>query len=230
MINQRVYKDKRLRQAIDKAIDREGIAKMLQHAEPIETPIRKDTKFFDSSVTYTYNPEQAKAILQAAAADGAIDLSQPFVICTPPGIREKVANIIQQNLKAVGMDTKIQVMEAATMFAGFYKGTTGIGLVNRSALADPMYMKVMLSNNPQYFSGIADDTWDQYYNQYLAASTEQDKINVVKSYQEKWLDEVPIVFYAATYKDYGYNSRLGDDIGVEDMDMGNLPVWQWKVK
>lgn len=228
-VNQSVLPDKRIRQAMDKAIDREALAKLLQHAEPIETPIRKDSKYYDDAVKYNYDPAAAKAIFQSAVADGAVSADQEFVITTPPGIREKCANIIQQNMQAIGMNTKIEVTEAATMFAGFSNGKTEIALVNRSASQDPMYMAYHLTSNPPYWSHITYSLWDDYYKAYLNAS-DADKVGIVKDYQKSWLDDVPVIFYASTYKDYGYNPRIEGAIDLPDADYGNLPVWKWSVK
>lgn len=227
MVNQSVYPDKRIRQAMDKAIDRDAICAMLQNAASIESPILSSTKYYDSSVTPTYDPDAAKAILQEAAADGAIDLSKPITLCTPPGAREKCASIIQQNLQAIGMTVNIQVEEAATMFAGFYDGTTGIGLVNMTMQSNPMYLRNMLTNDAATFINNTSDIWDDYYTRFMQAASDEDAVAVVDEMQQTWLDEVPIIFYAATYEDYAYNTRLGDDIGMEDIGLGNLPVWQW---
>lgn len=229
-INQAVLPDKRIRQAMDKAIDRKALAKLLQHAEPIETPIRKDSKYYDAAASYTYDPAEAKKIFDSAVADGAVKPGQEFVITTPAGIREKCANIIQQNLQAIGMNTKIEVTEAATMFAGFSTGKTAIGLVNRSASQDPMYMAYHLTANPPYWCHITYSLWDDYYKAYLNAPSDEDKLTIVKNYQESWLDDVPIIFYASTYKDYGYNPKIQGDIALPDADYGNMPVWKWSVK
>lgn len=229
IINQRVYKDKRIRQAVDKAIDREFIAKVLQHAVPVETPILPGSHFYDESVTYEYNPEKAKALLQEAAADGAIDLSQPITLATSAGVKEKAAGVIQQNLADIGMTVKVQVMESSAMFTGLYKGTVAMAQVNNLATMNPMYLKNQLNGNIQNYSGITYHLWDDFYKEYIYAPTDKEKMEVMSRWQKAWTEDVPQTIYAAGYEDYTYSSRLSGYIGLEDSMYGNLPVWNWKV-
>lgn len=231
-VNQRVYPDKRVRQAMDKAIDREAVVKLIQHGDIIETPIRKDSKYYDASIAAKYDPDTAKKLFESAVADGAISKDEEFVIYTPAGIREKCANIIQQNLQAIGMNAKIQVAEAATIFAGFNTGKTGLALVNWKSSADPMWFGYNLTANPPYWTGITYDLWDGLYLDYLNAD-DTGKMEVMKRYQKAWVDDVPVIFYASGYQDYGYNPKIqssGDTLGFEDAASGSIPVWKWSVK
>lgn len=231
IVNQDVYSDSRINKAIDLCIDRDTIAAMIGNAMAIESPILSSTKYYDESCTYTYDPETAKSLIEEAAADGAIDLSKPITICTPAGDRERVANVLQQNLEAIGVSSEIQVMEAATMFAGFYDGTTGIGLVNMTFATNPMYLRGMLTNDSASFLNIDADTWDDYYDSFMNAKTEEEEIEIVKQMQQTWLEEEPIIFYAATYEDYAYSTRFGDEgIGLEDLGYQNIPVWDWEIE
>ncbi|WP_312430080.1 ABC transporter substrate-binding protein [Lacrimispora sp.] len=230
MVNNLSYTDPRIRQALNLAINREAICTMLQKATPLESPIMAGTKYNDSSITYKYDPEAAKTLLEAAAADGSIDLAKGITLHTPSGAREKVANIMQQNFEAVGLKTAIKVEEAATMFAGFYDGTTEMGLVNMTMQSNPMYLKSMLTHESASFINWPDSTWDDYYTSFMKAETDDERVSIVKEMQKEWLEQEPIIFYAATYEDYACNKRLGDDIGLEDLGLGNIPVWTWKTQ
>lgn len=229
IINQRVYKDKRIRQAVDKAIDREFIAKVLQHAVPVETPILPGSHFYDDNVRYEYNPEKAKALLQEAAADGAIDLSKPIILATSAGVKEKAASVIQKNLADIGMPIKVQVMESSAMFTGLNKGTVAMAQVNNIATMNPMYLKNQITGNIPNYSGITYHLWDDFYKEYIYAPTDENKKEVMSRWQKAWAEDVPQIIYTAGYEDYAYSSRLSGYIGLEDSMYGNLPVWNWKV-
>lgn len=226
-INQLVYKDSRINQAIDLAIDRNAIAAMLKNAEAAESPILKGTKYYDESCTTTRNVEKAKELLQAAAADGSIDLSQPLVINTPSGPREQVASIIQQNLQETGLTVQVQVQEAATMFAGLFSGSVGIALVNASYSSNPMWLRSFLTNDAASYINVQDDTWDDIYNEFVAAGSEEGEIAVTKKFQQTWLEKEPVVFYAASYEDYPHSARLGNAVGLLNDSTGNVTVWNW---
>lgn len=230
MVNNLSYTDPRIRQALSLAINREAICTMLQKATPLESPIMAGTKYNDSSITYKYDPEAAKTLLDAAAADGSIDLTKGITLHTPSGAREKVANVMQQNFEAIGLKTTIKVEEAATMFAGFYDGTTEMGLVNMTMQSNPMYLKSQLTNESSSFINWPDSTWDDYYTSFMKAETDDERVSIVKDMQKEWLEQEPVIFYAATYEDFAFNKRLGDAIGLEDLGLGNIPVWTWETQ
>lgn len=230
MVNNLCYDDPRIRQALDMAIDRDAICTMLQKATPLESPIMTGTKYNDSSIKPQYDPEAAKTLIEAAAADGKIDLAKGITLHTPSGAREKVANIMQQNFETIGLKTTIKVEEAATMFAGFYDGTTEMGLVNMTMQSNPMYLKSMLTSESASFINWPDSTWDDYYSNFMKAETDDERVSIVMDMQKEWLDKQPIIFYAGTYEDYAFNKRLGDAIGLEDLGLGNLPVWTWNIQ
>ena len=64
----------------------------------------------------------------------------------------------------------------------------------------------------------------------MKAETDDERVSIVKDMQKEWLEQEPIIFYAATYEDYAFNKRLGDAIGLEDLGLGNIPVWTWKTQ
>ncbi|MGI5990316.1 MAG: ABC transporter substrate-binding protein [Lachnospiraceae bacterium] len=226
-VNQLVYNDSRINKAIDLAIDRDAIVAMLKNAEAAESPVLKGTKYYDDTCTATRDVEQAKELFQEAAADGSIDLSQPIVINTPGGVREQIASIIQQNLEEAGVTCEIQVQEAATMFSGLFSGTVGIALVNASYSSNPMWLRTFLTNDSASYINVQDDTWDDIYDEFIAAATEEDQIQVAKDYQQLWLEKEPVIIYAAGYEDYPHSARLGNSVGLLNDASGNLTVWNW---
>lgn len=226
-INQLVYNDSRINQAIDLAIDRDAIAAMLKNAEPAESPVLKGTKYYDETCTTTRDVAKAKELFQEAAAAGSIDLSQPIVINTPAGAREQVASIIQQNLQEAGVTVQIQVQEAATMFAGLFSGSVGIALVNASYSSNPMWLRSFLTNDATTYINVQDDTWDEMYDRFVAADTEEGEIAAAKEFQQLWLEKEPCIFYAASYEDYPHSARLGNAVGLLNDASGNLTVWNW---
>ncbi len=228
-VNQAVYSDVRIRQAIDLAIDREAVANMLGRAAPIEGPIPANSAYFNEIMVPTFDQETAAALIAEAAADGAIDLSETITFSTPPGAREKCATIIAQNLVDIGLPVEVQVTEAATMFAGFYDGSTSIGLVNMNFQTNPMYLRNLLTNDAATLINTADDTWDDYYDAFMAATSDEERTQIMMDYQQTWLEEPPFIEYVATFNDYAYTSYLGDSIGMEDIPLGNFAVWEWKL-
>ncbi|MFH1113566.1 MAG: peptide-binding protein [Pseudomonadota bacterium] len=126
------FKDKKVRQALTTAINRESIVKgvLLGLGEVAYTPYKPDTYWYNPNVNkWPYNPEKAKEMLAEAGwkdtdGDGILDKDgKPFkfTIITNQGnqLRERAATIIQRDLKRVGIEVKIRPIEWAAFLKNF---------------------------------------------------------------------------------------------------------------
>jgi peptide/nickel transport system substrate-binding protein len=127
-----LFADKRVRQAIAYAVNREEIigGVLLGLGKPATGPYKPGTWTYNPNVRmYPYDPKKARALLaeagwQDANGDGIIEKDgQPFAfeIITNQGneIRAKCAEIIQQRLAEVGIRVKIRVVEWAAFVKDF---------------------------------------------------------------------------------------------------------------
>jgi len=126
------FKDKRVRQAISYAINKEEIIKgiMLGLGQAATGPFKPGTWAYNPNVKkYPYNPEKAKKLLSDAGwrdtdGDGILDKdSNPFIfeIITNQGneVRAKCAEIIQRRLADIGIKVKIRIIEWAAFVNDF---------------------------------------------------------------------------------------------------------------
>ncbi|MEW6351956.1 MAG: peptide-binding protein [Thermodesulfobacteriota bacterium] len=126
------FKDKRVRQAITMAIDREGIVKgvLLGLGVVAHSPYKPDTYWYNPNVRkFPYDPEKAKQLLAEAGwkdtdNDGILDKDgTPFEIeiITNHGneTRKNTATIIQWYLGKIGIKVKIRVIEWAAFLKNF---------------------------------------------------------------------------------------------------------------
>jgi peptide/nickel transport system substrate-binding protein len=127
-----LFTDKRVRQAISYAINKEEIISgvLLGLGKPATGPYKPGTWAYNGKVkTYPYNPQRARELLREAGwidanSDGILEKGgQPFVfeIITNQGneTRQKCAEIIQRQLKEVGINVKIRILEWAAFVNDF---------------------------------------------------------------------------------------------------------------
>lgn len=152
------FNNKTFRQAIDYAIDSNGIVDSVFRgtAQYTPGPVTPNTKYFDSSASDNYDPEKAKELLKESGAD----LSKTYEIAVSENknyIDE--ATIIQQQLADVGVKVEIKQMEYATYneyITGtdkdmFFSGWGAVGFPDPdNNLYGPLHSSGIPNNNTTY--------------------------------------------------------------------------------
>jgi len=127
-----LFQDKRVRQAISHAINKQELIDgvLLGLGQAATGPYKPDTWVYNANVKrYPYNPELSRSLLAEAGwndsdGDGVLDKDGQklaFTIVTNQGndLRSKTAEIIQRRLKEVGIVIEIRVVEWATFLKEF---------------------------------------------------------------------------------------------------------------
>lgn len=127
-----LFADKRVRQAISHAINKDEIIRgvLLNLGKPATGPYKPGTWAYNEKVKkYPYNPQKARELLKEAGwekinSDGVLEKDgRPFVfeIVTNQGneTRQKCAEIIQRQLKEIGIIVKIRILEWSAFVSDF---------------------------------------------------------------------------------------------------------------
>ncbi len=127
-----LFQDRRLRQALSYAINKQEIIDgvLLGYGVAATGPYKPDTWVYNKNVKrYDYNPEKAKSLLEEAGwldedGDGIREKNGQvltFTIVTNQGndLRSKTGEIIQQRFRDVGVDVKLRIVEWATFLKEF---------------------------------------------------------------------------------------------------------------
>lgn len=105
------YSNVKVRQAINYAIDREGIisAVLLGGGEAATTPVSPKIKMSNPSIQgYPYDVEKAKQLMQEA---GYADGFKTTIWTNDNPVRTRIAQIVQANLKEIGIEVAIDTLE-----------------------------------------------------------------------------------------------------------------------
>ncbi len=131
-LNRPLFKDKRIRQALSYAINKQELIDgvLLGYGAVATGPYKPDTWVYNSEVPkYTYDPDRARKLLAEAGwqdtdGNGILDKNGEelaFTIVTNQGndLRSKTGEIIQRRFKEVGVAVKLRVIEWATFLKEF---------------------------------------------------------------------------------------------------------------
>lgn len=145
-----LFKDKEVRRALAYAIDRQSIIDgvLLGIGRPCTGPFSYVSWAYNNTVKpYPHDPVRARSLLAAAGwtdtdTDGVLDKGgRPFrfTVLTNQGNGERIraAEIIQRNLKEIGVDVKIRVMEWQAFLERIDKRTFDAMILGWSMSRDP---------------------------------------------------------------------------------------------
>ncbi len=237
------FKDKRVRQALTMAINRESIVQgvLLGLGTVTDTPYKPDSFWYNQNVTkFPYDPEKAKEMLAEAGwkdtdGDGILDKDgKPFefTIITNHGndIRKNAATIIQRDLKKVGIEVKIRVIEWAAFLKNFInKRNFEACLLGWGIGVDPNQIDIWNSKktgeNELNFINFQNQEVDRLLD--LGASTydKEERKKYYDKFQEIIAEEQPYTFLFVQYSLPTINSRFH---GIEPAPIGigyNFVKW-----
>jgi len=150
-----VLKDRRVRQALNYAVNKEAIIRdilkgtAIVAASPL-SPVYG--AYAEPGVQrYPYDPEKAKALLKDAGHANGFDLTF-FVPESGSGIQSPVemGTVIQANLAAVGVRAKIQTMEWGAYLKKYLDGPDMAEMSWNPSIGDPDHMMYMLLSSDRF--------------------------------------------------------------------------------
>ncbi len=112
--NNEKFADKRVRQAIRYAIDKPTIVETMLYGagEPADSVIPPNAiGFSDQVVAYEYNIEKAKELMAEAGYEDGFTCT---LSVTDDPVKNEICQVIQSQLKEIGIECKIQVKEYGT--------------------------------------------------------------------------------------------------------------------
>jgi len=226
-----------VRQAMSYAINRSAVSQIGESGyEPAsnQTSIVKPTfsSWYDSGEAakygngYSYDPAKAIKILEAAGytkgGNGIFEKdgkSLSFTIINNGGFSDWVAavNVIQQDLKAVGISLTPQNLSNTTWLSDLYAGKYQLAYSWDSGGPTPYYelRALLYSPNTAPIGKSAADDWERYINkstdalfsQYASTTSSAVQHQVVDKLQQVMLSDVPVIPVTEAVDWYQYDTQ-----------------------
>lgn len=210
------FNDKRVRQAINYALDKQEIIDgvLLGLGKPVASPYKPGTRWENPKLKpYPYDAQKALQLLKEAGfedhdGDGILDREgKPLafeILVNQNKQRGMAAVLIQRRLKEIGIDVKIRVLEWASFLGRYIKpGNFDVVILGWSLSLDPDQFSIWHSsqNQPGQFNFI------NYSNKQVDKLLEQGRLEmnpdkrqkIYHQFAEILLDDSPIVYLFEGY-------------------------------
>lgn len=206
-----LFANKKVRQAIAYALNRQEIVDMVTMSlgETANWCAVKTQWFWDEYNPYTYDPEKAKALLAEAGYPNGFSFTLSCISREPDNT---IMAVVQQQLKAVGIDVKLESMERLAWLDLWLKQKTGdMGMAKGNFPAASPYTQI---NNNYGITGT--NNYSQYageeYNELVAqikAEYDQKKAKELFAKAQKvYLDDSASIFMYSMPRYVAYDNSL----------------------
>jgi peptide/nickel transport system substrate-binding protein len=198
--------DKRVRQAIAHAVDREAIVRYLRRglATPAVGVLSPLAWAFEPDVTqFEHSVAKAKTLLDEAGYkdpddDGPRPRMRLSLTTSTDEFFRLQATVIQQNLRQVGIDVDVRSYEFATFYADVLSGSVQMYTLQWVGVTDPdMLRRVFHSEqvppvgfNRTYYS---NPDVDRLINLATRATTDDERLRYYREVQKIVADDVPYI-------------------------------------
>lgn len=192
--------DLRVRQALNYAVNVDDV--MLITNDGLGTPIGSSIypsfgKYFmpELADAYPYNPDKAKELLTEAGYPDGFSLT----ITAPSNyaVHVNAAQVLAEQLKAVGIDAKINLVEWATWLSDVYQGrnfeATVVGF-DASFLTARALLERWISDNSKNMINFNNPEYDRVLKEAFAATNEEEQTALYKQAEKILSDDAANVY------------------------------------
>lgn len=217
-------KDKRVRQALNYAIDKEAIVNDLLggNTNILKSYVNPPNNNPDL-VPYEYNPEKAKELLAEAGYADGLELTFNY---RPGeyGFDKEIVLTCAEYLEAVGVKCNIEQLESGLFWEKMdNKAFDGLAWHGWAALINPVVENLILTcGHVDNGANYCNPEYDEIYYQMLAAETDEEIQKLSYQLQEIAWEDAPWVFLWSLPQVYG----VSNDVNYSPRPDGYLFPWE----
>jgi peptide/nickel transport system substrate-binding protein len=202
--NVKTFPDPRMRLGLAHAINRQQIVDelLLGNGEVIDGPYTSQSPYLDKSLKpLTYDPALAKKLLTEAGWDFSKKIN--FVVPTGNKIRERSADILLQNFKAIGLNVVQTNYDFPTTLAKARAKDHDMVLMGLTFNIDPDVSNMYSSTGSFNLTGYNSAENDKLLQAGKAEANGQARHTIYNKLQKLWETDLPVL---TLYSDYSVAS------------------------
>lgn len=227
---QRDYLTPEVGQAIEMAIDKQGICDALfaSAATPADSWLPESSPYYNPEVESMnqYDPEAAKALLDEAGWDWNREL---HLLGNSSASGQLIIAMIQEDLEEIGMKINLETADTATCVSKLSGGEVDVGIMGTAGTLDPDNVAINFTvGGPFCFAAITDMTWNDAVNAGASAPTFEERKAIYDDLQVRIKEEVPYIYLYHSAEFVAYNNKLSN-VDITDFFQLQYSVWEWKV-
>jgi peptide/nickel transport system substrate-binding protein len=224
------WRDARVRQAINLAVDRQEIIANVYGGRAELTgaisPGYGDWPLSSERLQELYTPdlERAQALMQEAGFEGGFDVTLQAIAA--PRDYTQIAEIVRERLKPLNINVTVEPLEIGTFATNIGDGTFQWASTGRGMRGDPSGFVVDFrsgtANNVKWFGdGWISEEIDSLYDEALATSDHDQRLAAYQRIQEIIAEEAPNLYTVQPYKYQVANRRVdGMYVSYTDFNTG----------
>jgi peptide/nickel transport system substrate-binding protein len=203
------FDNKALRQAVAWALDRDEIRNVAYFGagETGSEEVPTGSKWYDGQDPYAAGPDldKAKAKMQEAGLANGITVEYLGLPQYPELL--KTGEVVQQQLKQIGINMQIKQVDVSVWFDHFSKGTYDITSAYQERTIDPdnFYSLVLKTGAPINATQYANPAFDKMIDQAARETDEATRKTLYQQLRQIVFDDVPLIF--AHYETLNYLMR-----------------------
>jgi len=187
------FSNKLLRQAINSAIDKDTIIQIAEEGMGTKTEgvLSKDIFGYSENIKgYEFNVEKAKELLSQAGYPNGLEIT----FKTMDGTYKKAAELIQENLRAIGITVNIELEEKNAYIQDLVSGNFEIGNISVSVGKDADFYALLFRTGEQAnFSKYSNAEVDQLFEEARKSSDSAKRLEIYEKVMQMVSDEGVIV-------------------------------------
>ncbi|MBQ9504853.1 MAG: peptide ABC transporter substrate-binding protein [Lachnospiraceae bacterium] len=232
-INTRKITDKRVRQAIAYAIDRETLLNSLLggNGEIADGVIPSASPFYDENGTkISYDPEKAKQLLSEAGWDGSQTIS--YYVGSNDEVVVRAAQVVEQNLEAVGINVEIRTVDFATLMEVGGSDEVDMFSVQYTITPNDYYADLLTladTEGESWTGGFFSEKLDKALQATQETTDEAELTKLFREVNEVIVDEVPLFSLYFLSNIGAVNDRLVNAKPILYGAFNNIHEWDVKV-